>query len=375
MTNFTGKIVTPDGVVEGTLHIVGDRISGIEPGRIDADGGWLVPGFVDIHCHGGGGHTFTTGDADEARQAAAFHASHGTTTVVASLVSSPFELMRSASAAFAPLVAAGVIGGVHFEGPYLSEACCGAQNPAFLRDPSLAELAALLDAAGPDVIRMMTIAPERAGALDAIEFLASHGIVAAIGHTDATYAQVLAGVAAGATVGTHVFNGMRPPHHRAPGPVYALLRSAGIVCEFVADGVHMAEETLEFATHTVGVGRAALITDAIMATGMPDGEYELGGQAVQVDDGVALLVTSDGSQGSIAGSTLTMDAAFRRTARVTGSIVGSVAAAATTPARAIGLTDRGALAVGLRADVVALDTDLNVTTVIRAGAEVPAAGR
>ena len=375
MTNFTGKIVTPDGVVEGTLHIVGDRISGIEPGRIDADGGWLVPGFVDIHCHGGGGHTFTTGDADEARQAAAFHASHGTTTVVASLVSSPFELMRSASAAFAPLVAAGVIGGVHFEGPYLSEACCGAQNPAFLRDPSLAELAALLDAAGPDVIRMMTIAPERAGALDAIEFLASHGIVAAIGHTDATYAQVLAGVAAGATVGTHVFNGMRPPHHRAPGPVYALLRSAGIVCEFVADGVHMAEETLEFATHTVGVGRAALITDAIMATGMPDGEYELGGQAVQVDDGVARLVTSDGSQGSIAGSTLTMDAAFRRTARVTGSIVGSVAAAATTPARAIGLTDRGALAVGLRADVVALDTDLNVTTVIRAGAEVPAAGR
>jgi len=372
MTSFSGKIVTPGRIVEGTLHIAADRITGIEPGRIDVDAGWLVPGFVDIHCHGGGGHTFTTGDADEARKAAAFHASHGTTTVVASLVSSPFELMLSASAAFAPLVAGDVIGGVHFEGPYLSEACCGAQNPAFLRDPSLAELEALLAAAGPDVIRMMTIAPERAGALDAIAFLASHGIVAAIGHTDATYAQVLAGVAAGATVGTHVFNGMRPPHHRAPGPVYALLRSAGIVCEFVADGVHMAEETLEFATHTVGVGRAALITDAIMATGMADGAYELGGQAVQVDGGVARLVTADGSQGAIAGSTLTMDAAFRRTARVTGSIVDSVAAASTTPALAIGLTDRGALAVGLRADIVALDTNLNVTTVIRAGVEVPA---
>jgi N-acetylglucosamine-6-phosphate deacetylase len=375
MTSFSGKIVAPDGIVEGTLHIAGDRIAGIEPGRIDADAGWLVPGFVDIHCHGGGGHTFTTGDADEARLAAAFHASHGTTTVVASLVSSPFELMRSATAAFAPLVAGGVIGGVHFEGPYLSEACCGAQNPAFLRDPSLAELEALLDVAGPDVIRMMTIAPERAGALEAIAFLAAHGVVAAIGHTDASYAQVLAGVAAGATVGTHVFNGMRPPHHRAPGPVYALLRSAGIVCEFVADGVHMAEETLEFATHTVGVGRAALITDAIMATGMADGDYELGGQAVQVEDGVARLVTADGSQGSIAGSTLTMDAALRRTARVTGSIVDSVAAASTTPARAIGLTDRGALAVGLRADIVALDADLNVTAVIRAGAEVPSADR
>jgi N-acetylglucosamine-6-phosphate deacetylase len=366
---MSGRIVTPDGVVDGTLHVDDGHITAIEPGPVPAGAPWLVPGFVDMHCHGGGGYTFTTGDPAEARAATEFHAAHGTTTVVASLVSSPFEVMRAATISYAPLVRAGVLGGVHFEGPYLAEACCGAQNPAFLRDPSLDEIAALISAAnGPGIVRMMTIAPELPGALDAIRLLASHGVVAAIGHTDATYGQTLDGVAAGASVGTHVFNGMRPPHHRAPGPAYALLRSAGIVCEFVADGVHLADETLEFATHTVGAGRAALITDAIAATGMADGAYELGGQPVLVTDGVARLGTADGSLGSIAGSTLTMDAALRRAVRVTGSIVDTVAAASTVPARALGFTDRGALAVGLRADIVTLTPDLHVESVHRAPA-------
>ncbi len=364
---YAGRIVTPDGVVDGTLRVEHERISAIEPGPVAADAPWIVPGFVDMHCHGGGGHTFTTGDPDEAVLGAAFHLGHGTTTVVASLVSSPYDVMLAATRAFAPLVRAGVLGGVHFEGPYLSEACCGAQNPAFLRDPSLSELDALLEAAGPDVVRMMTIAPERAGGLDAIRFLAAHDVVAAIGHTDATYRQVVDGIAAGATVGTHVFNGMRPPHHRAPGPAYALLGTPGVVCEFVADGVHLADETLEFAFRVVG-RRAALITDAITATGMADGAYELGGQAVHVDGGVARLVTTDGTPGAIAGSTLTMDAAFRRAVRVTGSIVEASHAASTTPAAAMGFTDRGALAVGLRADFLQLDEALSITSVTRAGA-------
>ena len=190
--------------------------------------------------------------------------------------------------AYAPLVDDGVLGGIHFEGPYLSRALCGAQNPAFLRDPSTAELDALIDA-GDGAVRMMTIAPELPGALDAIRLLVERGVVAAIGHTDATYRQVADAIEAGATVGTHVFNGMRPPHHRAPGPVYALLGAPGVICEFVADGVHLADETLEFAIRVVGGRRAALITDAIAATGMADGAYELGGQAVTVADGVARL--------------------------------------------------------------------------------------
>jgi N-acetylglucosamine-6-phosphate deacetylase len=362
-----GRIVTPDGMVDGALRLEDGRIAAIEPGPVPEDAPWLVPGFVDIHCHGGGGHTFTTGDAVAARAAAEFHRAHGTTTVFASLVSSPFEVMRAATIAYAPLVRSGVLGGVHFEGPYLAAACCGAQNPAFLRDPAIDEIAALIQAGGSDVVRMMTIAPELPGALDAIAFLTSSGVTAAIGHTDATYRQTVDGIAAGARVGTHVFNGMRPPHHRAPGPAYALLRTAGIVCELIADGVHLADETLEFATHTIGAGRTALITDAIAATGIDDGIYELGGQEVHVTDGVARLATADGAPGAIAGSTLTMDAAFRRAIRITGSIVDAAAAASTVPARALGLTDRGALVPGLRADIVALDPDLHVVSVFRAG--------
>jgi N-acetylglucosamine-6-phosphate deacetylase len=365
-TALTGRIVTPDGMVDGTLAVDGELIAAIEPGPVGDDPPWIVPGFVDMHVHGGGGHTFTTGDPDSARAAAAFHLGHGTTTLLASLVSSPYEVMAAAMAGYAALHADGVIAGVHFEGPYLAAACCGAQNPAYLRDPSIDELEALI-AVAPGVLRMVTIAPELPGALPTIRALVAHGIVAAVGHTDATYRQVLDAVEVGATVGTHLFNGMRPPHHRAPGPVYALLGAAGVTCEFVADGGHLADDTLAFATGVVGRSRTALITDAIDGAGMPDGRYELGGQSVMVAGGMARLIPADGSVGAIAGSTLTMDAAFRRLVGVGHSIVDAAHAAATTPARTLGLTDRGALVPGLRADVVLLDHSLQVITVVRRG--------
>src|SRR5262249_47233632 len=153
-----------------------------------------------------------------------------------------------------------------------------------------------------------------------------------IGHTDATYEQTLAGVSAGATVGTHVFNGMRPPHHREPGPVFALLGSAGVTCEFVADGVHLHDGALTFALGVTGPDRAALITDAMAAAGKADGEYDLGGQVVTVADGVARLARG----GAIAGSTLTMDRAFRRAVGLGWSMVDAARMSATTPARALG---------------------------------------
>jgi N-acetylglucosamine-6-phosphate deacetylase len=356
-----GRVVTPSGVIEqGYVEVDGPSVTAVEVGGAGGDM-WIVPGFVDIHTHGGGGHTFTTGDPEAARGAADFHLRHGTTTLLASLVSSPFELMRDATLAFAPLLAEGVLAGVHYEGPYLSQIRCGAQNPAFLRDPSVDELAELLALGG---VRMVTIAPERPGALDAIKLLVSHGVVAAIGHTDATYDETLAAVAAGATVGTHVFNGMRPPHHREPGPVFALLGAPGVVCELVADGIHLHDGTLAFAATVTGPDRAALITDAMAAAGMADGEYELGGQTVVVADRVARL-TRDGS---IAGSTLTMDAALRQAVHAGVSIVDAARMASTTPARAIGLAgELGALTPGLRADLVLLDPDLHVQRVMREG--------
>ncbi|MFC4067180.1 N-acetylglucosamine-6-phosphate deacetylase [Actinoplanes subglobosus] len=361
MTRISGRIVTPDAVVRGHLDLDGDLITAIVPDESAGDD-MIVPGFVDLHCHGGGGHTFTTGSSEAARAAAAFHLAHGTTTMLASLVSSPFDLMRSAVAAFQPLVADGTLAGIHFEGPYLSEVRCGAQNPAHLRDPSMTEIQDLIKT-GEGAVRMMTVAPELPGALDAITYLAEHGVLAAIGHTDATYDQTHAGVAAGATVATHLFNGMRPPHHREPGPVVGLLSST-IVCELIADGIHLHPGMLAFAAGSAGPGRSVLITDAMDATGMPDGQYELGGQDVVVADRVARLAHN----GAIAGSTLTMDVALRNAVAAGVSLVDAVHMASTTPARLLGLADRvGALRPGLRADVVVLSADLTLRTVLRSG--------
>ena len=362
---ISGRVVRPGAVVPGHVEVDGPTIIDVVESNRSGDD-IIVPGFVDLHCHGGGGHTFTRGDAADARGAAAFHLAHGTTTMLASLVSSPFELMRDATEAYLPLVADRTVGGIHFEGPYLSGARCGAQNPAYLRDPSLDELRELVGL-GAGAVRMVTIAPELDGALAAIEYLVAAGVIAAVGHTDAAYEQTLAGVAAGATVGTHVFNGMAPPHHRAPGPVFALLGAGPVVCELVADGFHLHPGTLAFAVHAAGPDRAALITDAMDAAGMPDGDYELGGQGVEVRDRVARLV----KDGSIAGSTLTMDLALRNTVAAGIPLPDAVAMASTTPARALGLADQvGALEAGLRADLLVLSPDLEIKQVFRAGQQV-----
>jgi N-acetylglucosamine-6-phosphate deacetylase len=359
----TGKVVTPNGITEGAVVVDGDRITAVDEDHTVHSGHWIVPGFVDMHVHGGGGYTFTTGEPGQARGAAAFHLRHGTTTLLASLVSSPFELMLAATKAYLPLVDEGVLAGIHYEGPYLSQRRCGAQNPRYLRDPSPDELTALIDA-GAGAVRMMTLAPERAGALDAVELLVRHGIVAAIGHTDASYEQTQAAVAAGATVGTHVFNGMRPPHHRHPGPVFALLAAPSVVCEFVADGHHLHDGTLAFATTVTGADRAALVTDAMSAAGMGDGRHDLGDQTVVVRDGIARLADGD----TLAGSTLTMDAALRRAVAAGVPLVDACRMAATTPAAALGLgTEVGALRAGLRADLVELSGDLQLVRVMRAG--------
>jgi N-acetylglucosamine-6-phosphate deacetylase len=362
MTTISGRIVRPGAVVPGHVVVDGPAIVEVTE-AVRAGDDLIVPGFVDLHCHGGGGHTFTTGDADSARAAAAFHLAHGTTTMLASLVSSPFELMRAATAAFRPLAADGTLAGIHFEGPYLSGTRCGAQNPAYLRDPSTTELTELLELGG-GAVRMVTVAPELPGAADAIARLRNQGVIAALGHTDATYEQTLAGIAAGGTVGTHVFNGMRPPHHREPGPVIALLSTPPVVCELIADGVHLHPAMLAFAARTAGPDRAALITDAMDAAGMPDGTYELGGQEVTVADRVARLTRN----GSIAGSTLTMDEAFRQAVRAGIALPDVAAMASTTPARALGLAaETGALEAGLRADLVVLGPDLAVKRVMRGG--------
>jgi N-acetylglucosamine-6-phosphate deacetylase len=365
-------LVAPGVDGPGWVRTDGDRIavvgSGASPGPADAHHVVLVPGFVDVHVHGGAGGAFPAGDVDQARRAVAFHRRHGTTTTLASLVAAaPDELRRSVDV-LAELVLDGEIAGVHLEGPWLGAGRCGAHDPAQLRDPDPAELDKLL---ATGVIAMVTLAPERDGALEAVRRVADAGAVAAIGHTDADYARTRAAIDAGARHGTHLFNAMAPLHHREPGPAVALLDDDRVTVELVTDGLHVHPALWELAVRTAGVRRVAAVTDAMAAAGMPDGAYRLGHLDVEVVDRVARLAGG----GAIAGSTATSDALFRNIVRHAAvppaeALRRAVAMTATTPARALGLGDVGELVAGRRADLVGLTADLSVEAVYRAGAVV-----
>lgn len=360
------RVLGSDGVLEpGWLRVDGDRIAEVGAGsRPDAEplDGLLAPGFVDIHVHGGGGASYTAGDAAEARAAAAFHLRHGTTTTLASLVTAPPAELLATVPVLAALVDEGVLAGVHLEGPFLASARCGAHNPALLLEPS-AELLDELLHAGRGTIRMVTLAPELPGGLELVKRLVDAGVVAAVGHSDAGFDAARQAFAAGATVATHLYNGMPPMHHREPGVVGAALATDGVVVELINDGVHLHPGVVAGTFAQVGSGRVALVTDAMAAAGMGDGEYELGGQQVRVSGGVARVVSTS----SIAGSTLTMDAAVRAAVAAGVSTVDALRAATDTPARALGLSDVGVLAPGRQADLVLLDDDLSVRRVMRRG--------
>ncbi len=335
-----------------------------EPADLDLPGAIVVPGFVDMHVHGGGGASYT--DIDGIDRAAAFHRRHGTTTTLASLVSaSPRDLLDAVSA-LAEAARQGAVAGIHLEGPWLSPARCGAHDLAQLRAPDPTEIDALL-ATGDGAIRMVTLAPELPGSIGAIRRFIDAGVVVAVGHTDASYDQVRAAVDAGATVGTHLFNAMRPLHHREPGPALALLEDPRVTIELIADGVHVHPALARYVIGAAGPGRIALISDATAAAGLGDGEFRLGGVDVDVASGVARVRGTS----TIAGSTATMDQLFRVAVTDLGSSDEALAAAAqltaTTSARALGLDQVGSLRPGLDANLVVLDQDLQVTGVMAHG--------
>ncbi len=376
VTLSDARVVTPDGVHDGWLTIEDGRITHIGRGQAPRDGLGLggrtvVPGFVDIHSHGGAGGSFPDGDPETAAAAAALHLSRGSTTLVASLVTAAPDTLARAASALADLCEQGLLAGIHFEGPYIARSRCGAHEPTLLREPDVAEFRALVKA-GRGHVRMLTIAPELPNALDVIRDAAAEGVVAALGHSDATYEQTIEGIDAGATVATHLYNAMPPLGHRAPGPIAALLQDERVTVELINDGVHVHPAMLRLAMHAAGAGRTALITDAMAAAGMGDGRYPLGPMTVDVVDGVARLASDTPGGGSIAGSTLTMDVAFRRTVREVGrSLVDAALTASLTPARVLGLDGEiGSITVGKYADLVVLDDDLSVGGVMKRGAWV-----
>ncbi|MFC8715940.1 N-acetylglucosamine-6-phosphate deacetylase [Kitasatospora sp. NPDC057198] len=378
------RLVLPGGVIEsGRLSVEGTRIAGLGgagptdreggPGDLDLTGYTVVPGFVDLHVHGGGGASYASGIAEEALTAARTHLEHGTTTTMASTVTGEIDEVCRQAAVLSELVEDGVLAGIHFEGPFISHNRCGAHRPDLLRDPDPALVRKLADA-GRGHTRMFTLAPELPGGLESVRMLSELGIIAAVGHTDSDYEVTLKAIDAGATVATHLFNAMPGIQHRAPGPIVALLEDERVTVELVNDGIHLHPSVVELAYGTAGPERVALITDAMGAAGMGDGLYPLGPLQVRVEDGVARLVEG----GSIAGSTLTLDVAFQRAVTVLGlSLNQAVTSLSTVPARLMGLGDTiGTLEAGKNADLVVLDSDsYELAAVMRRGEWIVGADR
>ncbi|UJP41311.1 N-acetylglucosamine-6-phosphate deacetylase [Cellulomonas palmilytica] len=400
-----GRVVTPTDVLEdGLLVTRGATIAWIGPAD-EAPAPWnerlpetsddtVLPGLVDLHCHGGGGASFPDATTpQEVAAAADEHLRHGTTSLVASLVTAPRDVLLARTALLADAADAGVVAGIHLEGPFLSHARCGAQNPGDMLpgDPALVD--AVVQAARGHLVTM-TVAPEVAGVHstdgdeddDVLAALVRGGALPSVGHTDASAAQVEAAVdrafdllaadpaaRSGRPTATHLFNGMRPVHHRDPGPVLACLAAAArgeLVVELVADGTHLDPATVVSVFDLVGADAVALVTDAMAAAGMADGDYQLGPMAVRVAEGVARIVDGDGEPGAIAGGVAHLLDVVRATVDAGVPVVDAVRAASLTPASVLGLRDVGGLVAGLRADVLVVDGDLRPQLVLRAGVPV-----
>lgn len=334
-----------------------------ETEAVDAHGRWLTPGFIDLHCHGGGGHPYDDGP-EQMLAALATHRAHGTTRALVSHVANPLAALRESLGVVADLAATDpLILGSHLEGPFLSRDRRGAHDDAFLREPGPEMLEELIGAAR-GTLRTATIAPELPNALEAIGVLIEAGVVVGVGHTTADYAQAARAFDVGARLLMHAFNAMNGIHHRAPGPVLAAIDNPEVTLELILDGLHVHPSVARL-LFTAAPGRIALVTDAMAAAGASDGHYRLGGLNVTVRDGLAVLSGTS----TIAGSTLTQDAALRNAIHLVGlDPVRAVTALTATPARVLGEGHRlGRLHTGYAADAVLLDHDWRVQRVVADG--------
>ena len=363
MFTITGDVVTPDGVLEhgavtvednGTIAEVSPkRTSAPRSGDIDARGFLVLPGFVDVHVHGGGGADFMHGTVEAVRQVTRTHARYGTTSLLATTLTASRADTDAAIRAARAVMDDGLgadearVLGIHLEGPYICAAKRGAQPASFIRPPDAGELAHWIALSG-ETVRRITLAPELDGAEAVIRLALARHITVSIGHTNATAAEAEAAIGWGATGATHLFNAMPPLHHRQPGAVGATLTRPEIVCEVIADGVHLHPLIVRLVVAAKGPAGVVLITDAIEGAAMPDGEYSLGGQQVLVRDGTAAF-----ANGTLAGSILTMNRAFMNVRRFAGvSLPDAARLSSGNALNQLGLSgSRGAIAPGMTADL------------------------
>lgn len=365
-----GSILTPDGLIQGELIIAGGTIAQINPTDTQSTD-LILPGFADLHNHGGAGHSFPTSDQEGCAAAALHHLQHGTTSLLASTVSMREPELLPQLAMLAELAQDGLIDGIHAEGPFVNVCRCGAQDPAAIIEGDPVLLDKMLRSA-KGCLRSITLAPETANVEALIDACAEHNVIVSFGHTDAGYEQTAAAIdyarQRGALVtATHLFNAMPPLHHRNPGAAAALIEAAArseVTVELIADGVHLADATVALLMSTLGAQHITFVSDAMGAAGKADGDYMLGALAVRVHDGVARLRTADGQEGAIAGGTSRTIDQVRRQVRY-GHPLEQVLQAATTGHALLGKP--GALQPGNSADVLQCTKDFEVLQVFKDG--------
>ncbi len=375
---INGALVTPRESLPGyTLVVEKGKIVAVVPTAqvpvgpgdevIDAQGMWVAPGLIDLHVHGSGGYDAMDATREAIRGMARFFVQHGVTGYLGTTAAAPAEVVRAAvdNLASCPATEDGAQHlGLHMEGPYLNPRYAGAQPLQHLRDADPAEYEGWL-ASGQ--IRLITLAPERAGSMALIRRGVEAGVEFAVGHSEASYEQISEAADLGMRQATHTFNGMLGLHHRSPGTAGAVLADDRIYAQIIADGVHLHPEVVKIAIRAKGIERTILITDAVRAAGLGDGEYTLAGEPITVRGGICRTAS-----GGLAGSTLTLEAGVRNAMRFAGLTLGEALTMATaTPAQAMGWSGRkGILAAGADADLILLDADLNVRLTMVAGRTV-----